>query len=294
MENEEERRQRYRAFLAETVSDEEKATIFRADQRGQLTGGKASVDEIEVRLDRRIVLRGPGRPRKTGKLDPSHFCVLVKGPRAGPGGGETMKNAAGRSRGLFHLVPAITLILCALLAATPTPCPAETGPYSLNLYTGRLTTNDWEDFFSAGDQLDFTDSYLVAASLARRIHAHRDKASFELEGQIVKHFNIQKHWELNALGVARWEDFWWDDVLDTSLAFGFGPSYATDKPKVEEENDGNTSRFLIYWMLELALSLPEHPSTALIARIHHRSDAFGLVADDGGSNALAFGLKYRF
>jgi hypothetical protein len=32
----------------------------------------------------------------------------------------------------------------------------------------------------------------------------------------------------------------------------------------------------------------------LITRIHHRSDAFGLVADGGGSNALAVGLKWRF
>ena len=51
---------------------------------------------------------------------------------------------------------------------------------------------------------------------------------------------------------------------------------------------------MIYWMLELALGLPDYPRVALITRIHHRSDAFGLIADEGGSNALAFGLKWRF
>jgi hypothetical protein len=164
--------------------------------------------------------------------------------------------------------------------------------YALNLYAGRLTSNHWEEFFSS--KLDFKDSNLVTAALARRIGAYGDKASFEIEGQIVKHFNIQTHWELNALVVARWEAFWWDDVLDTSVAFGLGPSYATDEPEIETEINGNTSQFLIYWMLELALGLPDYPRVALITRIHHRSDAFGLIPDGGGSNALAFGLKWRF
>jgi hypothetical protein len=37
-----------------------------------------------------------------------------------------------------------------------------------------------------------------------------------------------------------------------------------------------------------------YPRVALITRIHHRSNAFGLISDEGGSNALAFGLKWRF
>jgi hypothetical protein len=47
-------------------------------------------------------------------------------------------------------------------------------------------------------------------------------------------------------------------------------------------------------MIELAIGLPDYPRVAFITRIHHRSDAFGLVADGGGSNALVFGLKWRF
>ena len=164
--------------------------------------------------------------------------------------------------------------------------------FALNLYAGRLTSNNWEEFFTS--ELDFKDSYLVTAALARRIGGYGDKASFEIEGQIVKHFNIQTHWELNALVAARWEAFWWDDILDTSVAFGLGPSFASDEPEIETENDGNTSRFMMYWMLELAIGLPDYPRVALITRIHHRSDAFGLVADGGGSNALVFGLKWRF
>lgn len=191
-----------------------------------------------------------------------------------------------------RLILVIVFSSCLSLdALVPVRCSAEY-LFALNLYAGRLTSNNWEEFFTS--ELDFKDSYLVTAALARRIGGYGDKASFEIEGQIVKHFNIQTHWELNALVAARWEAFWWDDILDTSVAFGLGPSFASDEPEIETENDGNTSRFMMYWMLELAIGLPDYPRVALITRIHHRSDAFGLVADGGGSNALAFGLKWRF
>ena len=65
--NEGERRLRYRDFLSETVSDRERELVVNAVLRGQLTGGAAFVDEIEERLNRRIILRGRGRPRRVGK-----------------------------------------------------------------------------------------------------------------------------------------------------------------------------------------------------------------------------------
>ena len=171
---------------------------------------------------------------------------------------------------------------------------ADVGLYALNVYAGRMTSNNWDDFLHYSGGVDFKDSYMITAALARRIGTYGDKASFEIEGQIVKHFNVQTHWELNALVAARWEAFWWDHVLDTSVAFGLGPSYATDTPEIEIINDGDTARLLIYWMFELAVGLPNYPRVALITRVHHRSNAFGWVAENGGSNALAMGLKWRF
>lgn len=61
------RHQRYSEFLSETITEEERGTISKAVQRGQLTGGTSFVDEIETKLARRVELRGPGRPRKAGK-----------------------------------------------------------------------------------------------------------------------------------------------------------------------------------------------------------------------------------
>jgi len=40
--------------------------------------------------------------------------------------------------------------------------------------------------------------------------------------------------------------------------------------------------------------LPQRPDLAMITRIHHRSEGYGLIADEGGANALAIGLKYSF
>jgi hypothetical protein len=46
-------------------------------------------------------------------------------------------------------------------------------------------------------------------------------------------------------------------------------------------------------MVEIEAGPPDE-DWSVILRLHHRSEAFGLVADEGGSNALVFGFKQRF
>ena len=58
---------RYRKFLETSASGQELERIRLAFQRGQLTGGGCFVDEIEKKLNRRIELRGQGRPKKVEK-----------------------------------------------------------------------------------------------------------------------------------------------------------------------------------------------------------------------------------
>jgi putative transposase len=48
--------------LARGLMDREWDTIREAVQRGQLTGGKSFIDEIQDKTGRRIEFRGPGRP----------------------------------------------------------------------------------------------------------------------------------------------------------------------------------------------------------------------------------------
>lgn len=167
--------------------------------------------------------------------------------------------------------------------------------WSLSLYGGVLLKGNLSD----GSLLysGFEDSYLVALALAKRVASYRDKIDLELEGQTVKHFKDQDHWEFNGLAAIRWLPFPWDNYIDTSFAFGAGLSYATETPKVEKRRRGDdqTQSFLSYLMLELDFALPKSQHWSLFTRIHHRSGAFGLFSGvTGGSNAVAFGIKYRF
>lgn len=166
--------------------------------------------------------------------------------------------------------------------------------YALNICGGRMTTNSMDDFVDRLDGIDFERSYLLSVGLARTMGRYQDWASWEVEAQVVRHFEEQSHWEFNAMVAGRWEAFCWDDAVDTSVAVAIGPSYATEKPAIEIKDDGETSRFQVYMYVELELALPEYPRVAFITRIHHRSNAWGTVADDGSSNALAVGLKYAF
>jgi hypothetical protein len=198
-----------------------------------------------------------------------------------------------------HIIAAFFLLVTTFFIIGFSANPAysnaqEEKLYSLNIYAGQMTTNRIGSLLIHFYDPDFKNSYLTAVTLARRIGTYKNMASFEVEGQVVKHFNIQNHWEINALITARWEEFPWDKYVDTSFAFGVGGSYATAEPEIEILRSNATSRFLVYWMTELALGLPEYPDTALIIRIHHRSGAWGLVADKGGSNTPCIGLKYRF
>lgn len=192
----------------------------------------------------------------------------------------------------------LALAICLLLLYA-IPCLAEIQlledkpSYALSVYGGRMVDNDIDEFVDNVQGIEFEDSYLLALALARRIATHGELASFEVEGQIVKHFDQQDHWEFTALLTSRWEDFFWDKYLDTSFAVGVGPSYATKVPEIEVQRFGESERLQAYMMVELEFVLPSQPNIAVIARIHHRSGAFGAVADDGASNALAFGFRFR-
>ena len=93
--------------------------------------------------------------------------------------------------------------------------------------------------------------------------------------------------------------FPWDRYLRTSLAFGEGLSYAAERIYVENNGMAGDSspRFLNYLTYEITFALPQYPYLELIARIHHRSGAWGLFYpfhDHPGSNNLGFGIRYYF
>ena len=152
---------------------------------------------------------------------------------------------------LLRRVPLIMLHCVAWfgLVGLVLPDPAVAGegrdstndkPSAMAGFGGLVTDNNWEDTLAPWN-LDYRESLVAGLAISHRIGRFDHRLSFEIEGQVVRHFGDQDHWEFNLPIVARWEAFSWDDVIDTSLAFGIGPSYASEIPKVEVANGGTAN-----------------------------------------------------
>jgi len=100
-------------------------------------------------------------------------------------------------------------------------------------------------------------------------------------------------YEFDPYIAARWANFPWNAYINTSLGFGEGISYATSIPAIELKDNQNTKRLLNYLMFEATVALPSCPRLQLLARIHHRSGAYGLYhAGNTGSNDIGLGVRY--
>lgn len=169
--------------------------------------------------------------------------------------------------------------------------------WAVTVYGGRLAEEDIEDLYTLSASYS-KSSYLFTAALARRMASFfNDGLIFELEGQVVKHFDYMDHWEINGLGIFRLPFFSKSDFLNMSLAWGGGLSYATEVPanEIEEaiEDGGDAEKLLFYMMVELTFNLPQAPQWNILLRLHHRSGAAGTLGDSG-SNFVCAGLKYYF
>ena len=137
-------------------------------------------------------------------------------------------------------------------------------------------------------------NYVAVAALAREIYRYEQWLSFELEGQVGKHFGSENdHWEFVGLILGRWHPFPWDKYIDTSFAMGAGLSYFNELSQTELERDDNAQRLLGYLAFEFTFGLPQYPRWNLMFRVHHRSGAKGLIGESV-SNYSCFGLKFAF
>jgi len=189
-----------------------------------------------------------------------------------------------------HILAALfVLALCAGTSAAA----ADEHDFSASIYGGVMTDEDW--IHAITGQTDLEDSYILAGAVGWTFHRPASRQwSLELEANVVRHFGIQDHFELNApVLTARWEDFPWDRYLDTSLAYGIGPSFASTTPEYERIRKGESDPVMLFWHIEAAFGLPGS-RWSTIFRLHHRSTGYGMFADEGGSNILCLGLRYEF
>ncbi len=191
-----------------------------------------------------------------------------------------------------YRIIAVIMVIALMPAFTGKAMAAD--DFAVTVYGGRMTDGDFGDALTG--QADFIDAYVVVGALSWTFARYfEDALSFELEGQVGKWWGDQHNLEFNLPLAIRWSKFPWNRYVSTSLAYGLGPSYATKEPAAEIDEHDTTKKFLVYWFGEIAFGPPDS-NWAGVFRIHHRSGAFGLIADrgEGGSNTLAVGLKYRF
>lgn len=155
-----------------------------------------------------------------------------------------------------------------------------------------------------GVDWELKEQYMVAAGVGSELARFRELGPFridlglEAEGIAAQHWGAYgRNYQEYAGGlVLRWHLFPWSHVVPTSVAHGFGLSYATRVPEQEVQyRRGRSERLLGYLMWDVALSPPGHPELSAFFRIHHRSGAAGTFGGVyGASNYPCVGLRYNF
>jgi hypothetical protein len=116
-------------------------------------------------------------------------------------------------------------------------------------------------------------------------------------GQRQEHRGTPTINEAELYFMLRWINFPWNKYVTTSLAVGEGLSYVSRVPLVEVDDPTATgSRHLLnYLVFEATFAMPSHPELQFIARLHHRSAAYGVFGNtNGGSNTFGIGIRYYF
>jgi hypothetical protein len=141
-------------------------------------------------------------------------------------------------------------------------------------------------------------NYIAAATAtATLLHFESVPLTVEFEAVIAKRFGDDTFFEFGALPILRWRYFPWNDTVYTTLRFGpVGASYTTGISQWEKGDTNSGEHLLNFLVFEITAADPDDKSIEGFARLHHRSDAFGLVGDFEGSgdDFLSLGLRKRF
>lgn len=195
----------------------------------------------------------------------------------------------------FFLIPVWLLAL--LLSSAALAGESRDKNWALSVYSGVFTSKNYgQTIYELPGETE--DKYLQALALSRHLVHWGRHLSFELEAGFAQHFGKhqqgkQSYQEYVTALALRYHTFPWDDYLNTSLAFGQGVSFVSERPQREVQKDSESQRWLIYLLTELAVELPWSRDWEVFYRIHHRSGGFKLFSA-GGSNFYCLGLRFRF
>lgn len=171
---------------------------------------------------------------------------------------------------------------------------------AVSVFGGVLTDNSWEEIVFLPWRLNVERPGFaglgVSRSVGDAVPTRLGRVQLEVEGQVVRHEGLQQHWEGNLPVTARlYPEVRWLAALD-SAAFGIGVSHTSREPAFERERDDDdrVARTLIYWHAELAREVSATGRADMFLRLHHRSDADGMVGPGASSNGLVLGWRRRF
>ena len=194
-----------------------------------------------------------------------------------------------------HVAAMRNFLICFFLIMTLT-LPAQAEP-RFAVFGGFLTDNPWEDVLLMPWQMEPQRPGLLGLAITHpvgsEIRTRLGPVRFGVEAQLVRHEGLQQHWEVNLPLTVRLDpERRVLGVFDT-FAFGIGPSFASRTPSFEmKRGSGKAARNLVYWHLEAEHRLSDNAS--IFGRLHHRSDAYGLVGPGASSNALVAGYRWGF
>lgn len=186
---------------------------------------------------------------------------------------------------------AASLVCAALFGLPSTGTASESlgSRTSWSVFSAVMTDDRWEDVLWPSSGIETRDSYLLGGSLSREW----SMGSFGfagVESGLYRHAGEQDLWEISVPLYVRSQRP--EPGYIPNLALGLGLSYTSRVPEVEVDRKGESQNLLLAWFIELEFR--SHAQTRPYFRLHHRSDGFGFLDVDSGSNAVGIGLRRDF
>lgn len=175
------------------------------------------------------------------------------------------------------------------------PCSRDcllTGAYGR--YVETSMSNIFFDLNLAPWDWSFGDITFASITFGRKLADYGRFISFEPEVGVGRRFGDADEYEFWGALYMRWNPFFWDHIIDTSIAISTGVSYASDNNELEEKRVKDDASFLHYFSPEITLAAPDDKSVSFVIRLHHRSGAGGVFGESGGFQYLMFGLRAHF
>ncbi|MEP1443974.1 MAG: hypothetical protein ABJK39_13275 [Hyphomicrobiales bacterium] len=181
-----------------------------------------------------------------------------------------------------------------------TPC---NGNCAVGIYGGVFLDTGLEQIvgirrpFVPVTNLEFNDDFLLGVTASKRFLTLANHVHLELEVGAAQRFGIQDEQEFWVAPYIRYDGFFWNKYLYTSVAINTGLSISTGVSDVEEARGGSSGgdNLLHFLSPEITFALPERKDIQATFRLHHRSGAYGVISNTrGGAQYLTFGVRKFF